>query len=787
MAFLTNTFQIEADIKQKKHIGKPVITANDTSTFIVSVQDNGVPMNMSKVTKAVLVNLCPDRQVFETVGVIQGDDKVVFDLPAEATAVAGTVRATVQLHGNEERVSTISFNYEVAKDLRMLHNPTAREKMLIEVALQDGPLYIEQAKVAAEKAEKVAAENKTRWLPAVDTVALRNSTYPNPAHGDTVRVNTEATIYRFQTGTGWIKTDQFSPTAIDQVTAQLAETAKKSEVQGLVTNKADISYVDSKVGQIVSGSPKGTYATLTSLQTAFPTGTTGVYVVTADGKWYYWTGSVWAAGGTYQSTGLSNQTVTPEKTTFANKKILSNNLFNVNTASTGYIINSSGSLYANPSYDASDFIQVDPNTPYSFSASSRVVEYNSSKAHIKQTDSVTSVVTGETTAYIRVHYPTGRANYQVNKGNVLQLYDVFVEGTTIPNLDPQSIIIRDNSITTQKIANKSVTAEKLDIINITPSPNLLDKTKIKKTGYYRYSDGVFVSSTSYLASDFIEVVVGEKYVHKTAGNVTFWDENKQFIVGLDGVASNPFTVPSGVKYAIITVYYTNIDSDMLVKGTIFPSAYIPFEQKTYTLSNDIVVNSELSGKKWSVLGDSLTEAMSATIPYHAIISKKYGMSISNHGISGTRIAVIEGQTNPMSERFANMPNDADIITVFGGTNDYGSNVPLGTINSVDKTTFMGALNVLCLGLIQKYPGKKIGFITPMQREGMDVAKMTSYVNAVKEVCGKYSIPVLDMLNGGGIYPNDPNIKTTFIPDGLHPNNEGHKIMARRIESFLKQL
>lgn len=239
MAFLTNTFQIEADIKQKKHIGKPVITANDTSTFIVSVQDNGVPMNMSKVTKAVLVNLCPDRQVFETVGVIQGDDKVVFDLPTEATEVAGTVRATVQLHGNDERVSTISFNYEVAKDLRMLHNPTVREKMLIEVALQDGPLYIEQAKVAAEKAEKVATENKTRWLPAVETVALRNSTYPNPAHGDTVRVNTEATIYRFQTGTGWIKTDQFSPTAIDQVTAQLAETVSFTESK-IIESKTDI-------------------------------------------------------------------------------------------------------------------------------------------------------------------------------------------------------------------------------------------------------------------------------------------------------------------------------------------------------------------------------------------------------------------------------------------------------------------------------------------------------------------------------------------------------------------
>ena len=45
------------------------------------------------------------------------------------------------------------------------------------------------------------------------------------------------------------------------------------------------------VQNMVGGSPKGVYATLSALQTAFPTGTTGVYLVTADGGWYYWNGT----------------------------------------------------------------------------------------------------------------------------------------------------------------------------------------------------------------------------------------------------------------------------------------------------------------------------------------------------------------------------------------------------------------------------------------------------------------------------------------------------------------
>lgn len=81
-----------------------------------------------------------------------------------------------------------------------------------------------EAENQAAAARQVAVENKTRFLNPVSTVTLRNSTYPNPVHGDTVRVTSEAAAYRFQTGSGWVKTDEYNPTAIDNVTAQLAET-----------------------------------------------------------------------------------------------------------------------------------------------------------------------------------------------------------------------------------------------------------------------------------------------------------------------------------------------------------------------------------------------------------------------------------------------------------------------------------------------------------------------------------------------------------------------------------
>lgn len=83
----------------------------------------------------------------------------------------------------------------------------------------------------------------------------------------------------------------------NETTAQLADTE-------IIANNAA-----QKADAMASGSPKGVYATLALLQAAYPTGTTGAYLVTADGKWYYWSGSAWTVGGTYQSTGLSAKAV----------------------------------------------------------------------------------------------------------------------------------------------------------------------------------------------------------------------------------------------------------------------------------------------------------------------------------------------------------------------------------------------------------------------------------------------------------------------------------------------
>lgn len=113
-----------------------------------------------------------------------------------------------------------------------------------------------------------------------------------------------------------LQTNKANKTDMDAMAAVVAQKANQSALEAagvVIAQKADITYVNTQIANIGDGSPKGSFATLAALQAAYPTGTTGIYVVTGNGNWYYWNGSAWTSGGTYQSTGISNRSISPVK------------------------------------------------------------------------------------------------------------------------------------------------------------------------------------------------------------------------------------------------------------------------------------------------------------------------------------------------------------------------------------------------------------------------------------------------------------------------------------------
>lgn len=221
---------------------------------------------------------------------------------------------------------------------------------------------------------------------------------------------------------------------------------------------------------------------------------------------------------------------------------------------------------------------------------------------------------------------------------------------------------------------------------------------------------------------------------------------------------------------------------------------------------------ELKGKTINFLGDSIT-AGSGVSSYDKLYFNLLKINaelkeVNGYGIGGTRFAIQKGtefrpkdcyvDVNSFCERFDQMTDDADAVVVFGGTNDYGhGDAPLGTMTDRTPDTFYGACHYLFSGLIKKYLGKPVVIMTPLHRVGEFITKrpdkayelgtLRDYVEIIREVAEYYSLPILDLYRVSGIQPEVAEIKEKYVPDGLHPNDDGHVIIADKLQKFLEQL
>ena len=87
-----------------------------------------------------------------------------------------------------------------------------------------------------------------------------------------------------------------------------------------------------------------------------------------------------------------------------------------------------------------------------------------------------------------------------------------------------------------------------------------------------------------------------------------------------------------------------------------------------------------------------------------------------------------------------------------------------------------------------FPNAKIVFMTPLRRReennpNHDGRILEDYVNAMIEITKRHNVPVIDLFKSGIIDPFDSEI----VPDGLHPSDKGHIIMADYIGKELLKI
>ena len=201
-----------------------------------------------------------------------------------------------------------------------------------------------------------------------------------------------------------------------------------------------------------------------------------------------------------------------------------------------------------------------------------------------------------------------------------------------------------------------------------------------------------------------------------------------------------------------------------------------------------------------ILGDSITEGALATTPeknFVNLLAKRLNCKVINHGISGTRIAYQKPGLNPIEwdaffgSRVKDLDKNADLVIVFGGTNDFGHGfAPIGHIGDKSPDTFCGGVDYLINELLKKYDKKQIVFLLPLYRfndndpmgDGVrptPTLPLQGYRDIISQIVKSYDIEVFDVKDLMG-KPED----TDLYGDGLHPNDKGHAKLAAILADFI---
>jgi lysophospholipase L1-like esterase len=232
-----------------------------------------------------------------------------------------------------------------------------------------------------------------------------------------------------------------------------------------------------------------------------------------------------------------------------------------------------------------------------------------------------------------------------------------------------------------------------------------------------------------------------------------------------------------------------------------------------------------AGKRIAFLGDSITDpgTLKGCTLYWGFLEEWLGITPLVYGRGGHQWSNIPGQM----ERLQNDHGDnLDAIMVFIGTNDFNAGIPIGEwfteeqaavnvdgvmvertrrVTCFDPSTYRGRINIALDGLKKAYPTKQIVLLTPVHRGpasfGDDNVQPTedfqngcgeyldAYIDSIKEASAIWSVPVIDTYSLSGIMPSKQE-HSIYVPgknDFLHPNEEGHRRLAKCIYYQLQAL
>lgn len=168
--------------------------------------------------------------------------------------------------------------------------------------------------------------------------------------------------------------------------------------------------------------------------------------------------------------------------------------------------------------------------------------------------------------------------------------------------------------------------------------------------------------------------------------------------------------------------------------------------------------------------------------YAHLIAQRRGMSLKSYAKSGATVAPnSEDRASCILYQLQDAPETAaDYVLLEGGYNDcyHQDTIPTGkitegTTDSLDPSTFCGALETLLKTAKEKYKTAKIIYVIAHKAPARD-GVWEPYTELIQQACEKWEIEYVDMYHDSEFDCYDDDIRNEYADQyGSHPNEAGY--------------
>ena len=238
----------------------------------------------------------------------------------------------------------------------------------------------------------------------------------------------------------------------------------------------------------------------------------------------------------------------------------------------------------------------------------------------------------------------------------------------------------------------------------------------------------------------------------------------------------------------------------------WPASYEK-NMKINELDKKILENAYYSFEDMEIvfIGDSITEGVGGNVDAEGDLVSYVNyvdaalnfQRVLNHGEAGRTVNNYGDEELSMDSNIDNLINiDSDIVVILIGVNDYlyyNEAKRFGALDNGSTAGYCGALQSFVNAVERNYPDKEYFFVTLYQLLATDASTYTDYqgtpsfndyLQVQRTLAERHGYHMIDIYNSGFMSTQDAITTANLIPDGIHPNDAGYRVLGEHIAAEL---